>query len=394
MSVKWNLNAELGRQDKQDAANLALGQAEQQAFMKDLASAVLCLLFVLWLLSDRTGGGRLDQRGLPMWGFYLLLVGLALEMVDEALKWSKGTALSQCAPWGRAKLSQRVEWVLTNLVAPAVLAGWVLVRFTRPRLTWLGAVAAVAGFYVFKIWCYDRCRRRTEAAYGSLSPEERRQNKRAQKVLAALTVAAILAGVLLPETMLPGGWKLRAQAQLIEAASAYQTAEAVAFTYSSERLRVRRYHLPDEGLTVYLDPINGEIDQAWLCAQGAYAYYDGHKWTPASAQEAAAQPLQPGVLLPEDRRELANLTKALFSESYTVVFDQEALRARQITDCSRVTAEYALRDGALVYYRQAAYAGPKERMPAEAFVLRDIDCNQEAVAAALAQQKAQLSAEI
>lgn len=386
MSVKWNLYAELRRGEAVDEEQMRQKKTQNTALLWQVYFAAICLIFALWCVHTSEHWS---------WIWWLWFLVLAMALLSDILGWYSGTVLVKFKPLQQGhKIKRYAELLLGNLVVPMAFSGLLLATLHQPRLTWIGAVLAAAGYYLLRVWCYDQYRRQTltNDGYEQPSPEERQENRNTQRRWIVLAAVLLLPGLFLPETMLPGGGELRQMAAIEQAVSAYEQAEAIAYDCHYGETYAAYYHLPEEELTVYADQ-KGERQEAWLTSQGYTYHYDGTNWQRMDGPEAAKP-----QLLSVSREQLGELT-AKPHNAYTVRFTQEALakQSAQLAWCSMDTydeaeAAYYLSNGQLVLYT-CRVNGQRQNAPETAYcTIQNIQWDSEQVAAQLAQQKASLAA--
>ena len=385
MSVKWNLYAEL--RNNQEAADERMEKqlADNNRLLLMLTQAAVCLLFFFWVISD-------ERDWFTMWWLFCMVFWLPL-LFEGALEWYSGTVMVKWPPPASliAQLRQGLGVMLADFLLPLAMSWIALSAAHRPRLAWIGAVLAVVGYYLLRVWCYDCYRKRMldSGEYGHLTRAEERDNRRAQAALIILTAVSLLPALIWPETALPGGGELKTLLRLEQAADAYIGAEAKAFEYTDGEVRAMRYQLPGEELTVCYGA-NGQPREAWLTEDGLYYHYDGAGWTETAEN---SQPVRSSVLR-LSREQLGGIRYGW--SAYKVEFTQEALRAqllqldvRLFDAYKQVEAEYELSssDGHLLRYAYKAY-GTRYGIPsADYYQLKGITINPEQVAAQVAVQK-------
>ena len=381
MSVKWNLYAELHRGEAVDEEQMQQKKTQNTALLWQVYFAAICLIFALWCVQT-------SERWSWIWWFWFLTLSLALWY--DALGWYSGTVLAKFKSLQQGRqIKLALELFCSSLVVPMAFGGLLLAMLHRPRLTWMGAVLAAAGYYLLRVWCYDQYGRQT----ANEAPAERRENRRAQMGWAVLTAVLLLPGLLLPETLLPGGWEIKWQAAIEQAADTFEQAETIAFDYHYGETYAAYYHLPEEELVVYTDRM-GVLQEAWLTSQGYAYHYDGAAWQRLERPETDRP-----QLLRVSREQLGELT-AEPHNAYTIRFTQEALakQSAQLTWCSMDTydeaeAAYYLSNGQLVLYT-CRVNGQRQNAPETAYcTIQNIQWDSQQVAAQLAQQKANLAAE-
>lgn len=349
--------------------------------------AVSCLIFALWCIhtSERWS-----------WIGWLWFLTLSLALWYEALGWYSGTVLEKFKSLQQGRhIKLALELFCSSLVVPMAFSGLLLATLHRPRLTWAGAVLAAAGYYLLRVWCYDQYRRQTLApeVYEQSPPGERQENSRAQRRWAVLAALLLLPGLLLPETMLPGGGELRRLAVIEQAVNAYEQAEAIAYDYHYGEIYATYYRLPEEELTVYADN-QGNFKEAWLTSQGYAYHYDGADWQ-RSDELKADRP----QLLSVSREQLGEITIEPH-KAYTVRFNEEALAAQSaklawcpMASYDEAKVSYYLNEDRLVLYT-CRVSGQRQYGPETVYcTIQNIQEDSGQIAAQLAQQKADLAAD-
>lgn len=405
MSVKWNLYAERCRSQEVDDERMQRQKEKNNNSLLAELAALLLILFLIGFLNEDLG------RSINFVRAMLVILGIFC-LTDSALAWYSGTMLLRAIPLGEwpilYKLRQLFAVLFMDVAWPFAFACMLLLAFDRPKLAWVGAVGATLAYYLLRVWCYDQYRKRTldSGEYWQLTPEEKRENRQAQAAVLLLTVVSLMPAVLLPETALPGGAQLERLAAIEQAVSVYQEAEAVAFDYRDSQTRAKRYHLPEEELTVYYgeaDPHHPylgagyKIEEAWLIDQSGAYHYDGAGWTQMSAQDVH-QPVRSGMLQ-VSRDQLHDMTYSSRGWYYTVDFTQEALQAQLLQldvklmeTYDDVEAVYTMSkySGDLVSYRYRAYGEKDHYAAADDYTLSQINIQPKQVAAQLARQKEML----
>lgn len=405
MSVKWNLYAERCRSQEVDDERMQQQKAKNSTISLTEVCFSVMILSVIWMINGEA------VSTFYIAGAMLAIVGL-LCLTDGVLAWYSGTALLRTIPLGEwpilYKLRQLFSVLLMDVVGPFAFTCVLLTGVERPKLAWVGAAAVTLAYYLLRVWCYDQYRKRTldSGEYWQLTPEEKRENRQAQAAVICLTLVSLAPALLLPETALPGGARLERLAALEQAVSTYQEADAVAFEYRDSQTRAKRYHLPEEELTVYYgeaDPPHPylgagyKVEEAWLIDQTGCYHYDGANWTQTSAQDVS-QPVR-SSMLQVSREQLRDITYSSWTWSYTVAFSQEALQAQLLQlDVTlmeayhEVEAVYTVSEysGDLVSYRYRAYGEKDHYAAADEYSLSQINMQPKQVAAQLARQKEML----
>lgn len=386
MSMKWDLYKELRRSQTVDDERMQQQKAQNIDLLWQVYFAGICLVFALWCVHTSEHWS---------WAWWLWFLTLSLALWQDALGWYNGTVLAKFRSLQQGhRIKLALEILCCSLVVPMALGGLVLATLHRPRLTWAGAVLAAVSYYLLRVWCYDQYRRQTLApeVYEQSSPEEQQENSRAQRRWIALAAILLLLGLLLPETMLPGGGELRRLAAIEQAVNAYEQAETIAYDYHSGETHVTYYHLPEEELAMYADD-EGNFKEAWLTSQGYTYHYDGADWQ-RSDEPAADRP----KLLAVSREQLGEIT-AEPHQVYTVQFDEEALAGQVLrlawcpmASYDEAEATYYFYEGQLMLYT-CRVNGQRQQGPETAYcTIQNIQWDSEQVAAQLAQQKANLAA--
>ncbi len=405
MSVKWNLYAERCCSQEVDDERMQQQKAKNSTISLTEVCFAVMILSVVWMINGEA------VSTFYIAGAMLAIVGLFC-LTDGVLAWYSGTALLRTIPLGEwpilYKLRQLFSVLLMDVVGPFAFTCVLLTGFDRPKLAWVGAVAVTLAYYLLRVWCYDQYRKRTldSGEYWQLTPEEKRENRQAQAAVICLTLVSLAPALLLPETALPGGARLERLAALEQAVSTYQEADAVAFTYNDSQTQAKRYHLPEEELTVYYgeaDPPHPylgagyKVEEAWLIDQTGCYHYDGANWTQTSAQDVS-QPVR-SSMLSLSREQLRDITYSSWTWSYTVAFSQEALQAQLLqldvtlmeayhdVEAVYTVSEYS---GDLVSYRYRAYGEKDHYVAADEYSLSQINMQPKQVAAQLARQKEML----
>ena len=359
--------------------------ADNNRLMLTLTQAAACLPLFFWVFSE-------ERDWFKMWWIICMVFWLPL-LFEGALEWYSGTVMVKWPPPASliARLRQGVGLVLARVVMPFSISWIVLSAAHRPRLAWISAVLAAAGYYLLRVWCYDCYRKRMldSGEYWHLTGAEQRDNRRALAALIILTAVSLLPALVLPETALPGGGELKTLLSLEQAADAYIGAEAKAFEYTDSEVRAMRYQLPGEELTVCYSA-NGQPREAWLTENGLYYHYDGAGWTETAENSQSVR----SSVLRLDREQLGGIRYSW--GAYKVEFTQEALRAqllqldvRLFDTYEQVEAEYELSssDGHLLRYAYKAYGARYGIPSADYYQLKGITINPKQVAAQMAVQK-------
>lgn len=204
MSVKWNLYAEL--RNNQEAADERMEKqlADNNRLLLMLTQAAVCLPLFYWLFSE-------ERDWIKMCLLICMVFWLPL-FFEGALEWYSGTVMVKWPPPASliAQLRQGIGVMLVSVVLPFSVGWIVLSTAHRPRLAWIGAVWAVVGYYLLRVWCYDCYRKRMldSGEYVHLTRAEEQDNRRAQAALIILTAVSLLPALVWPETALPGGGRV------------------------------------------------------------------------------------------------------------------------------------------------------------------------------------------
>ena len=384
MSVKWNLYAELGRDNEDLRQQLEVESTRRM--LNRLAGIFLLVIYGSVMLATLFVEERTNTVTVVIGLFGLFFWAVLWQ------DWRTGTVLAVSAP-----LSRWSRWVKVA-EAPLLLGAlvWVVMRPAYlPKAQWLCAIAAVVLGYLAQVWAYDRFVRQ------QMTVEDYAQRLAASdggRIVPLLTAVALLAAAVVlvcPETQLPGAKPLRMLEQTNTKVEAIRSAEALAEGYADKVQRIEHFRLGAEKLWVYYDVEGKELRGAyWEQADtGAQRYYDGTSWREGAAPDnwltQLPQPL---------RAERKNLThnEYVLDTMYLAAFKEDDLREQgligpTLKSYNEIAAYYIFRQNGTMTYYFEAYGQDSRGIPETLYHHLDIESTQpQEVAELLAQQKRDL----